>query len=97
MIMYSAAALINTFYQFKEDYLYIKSGFFKTMVPYKMIMVLKKSNKFFTYNCLSIHKFKITYRNGTQMLEVHLSPKNEDEFIKQIRYYCKSVKIEKDK
>jgi len=95
VMMYAFGSLFNTYYQFQETQLYVHSGLFKKFVPYKDVMHVKETHKYFTYNCLSLDKLVIEYRDGNNLLKVHVSPKDKEEFLKLIRFNCKSAKIER--
>ena len=95
LLIYSISALFKTYYQFKDDHIYVQSGLMKNAIPYKYVMNVKSSKKYFTFNCLSIDKLCISFREGAQMSKIHVSPKEKEEFINQIKAHCKSAKIER--
>lgn len=93
--LYTIAALVRTFYKFEADGLYVRSGLMKNKIPYKAVVSLEKTHKLLTFNCLSTNKIRINYKDGNNSLKVHVSPKGEEEFIKELKKYCKSLKVEK--
>lgn len=95
IFVYGITALFDTSYRFDEDGLFIKFGMMKNKYPYKFMMKYEKDHKLFTYNCLSLDKRVITFRDGPNgNSQFHISPKNEEEFIKELKKHCKSLKIE---
>jgi len=95
LLAYAGSAILKTYYEFQEGGLYVQSGLNKYLIPYQLIMNVKECKTFFTYNCLSADKIKISYREQGQLQRIHVSPKDKEEFLKQLKFHCKSAKFEK--
>lgn len=102
LLIYNAfMPLVKTYYVIDGDdnkkVLHVYFGKGVTHIELNKILSLKKVTKVFTLNTMSIHKFEIVYADveNNSRSKIYVSPKKEEEFIKTLKTYAKSMKIEK--
>jgi uncharacterized membrane protein YdbT with pleckstrin-like domain len=74
----------NTYYEFKDDYLYCRSGIFSEKIKYKDIKSVKKSNNMFSSMALSRDRIEIKTSNNIFLGLTYISPFNQDEFMEML-------------
>lgn len=81
IIVFILSITFNTYYEFKKDYLYCKSGIFSEKIKYKDIKNIKKSNNMFSSMALSRDRIEIKTSDNIFLGLTYISPSNQDEFI----------------
>lgn len=82
----------GTYYEFREDYLYCKSGPFSEKINYQKIKSIKQSQNMLSSMALSKNRIEITqhgkgYITGTTFI----SPINREEFMQELVGRCKNL------
>jgi hypothetical protein len=82
----------GTYYEFRQDYLYCKSGPFFEKIAYDKIKSVKLSQNMLSSMALSTKRIEISqhgkgYITGTTFI----SPLDREEFLKELRRRCKDL------
>lgn len=82
-------------YIYKEDHLHIKGGLFRSRIPYEEITKVTRPDEIHTgYRLLTSKKaIEIFYRSAF-MGSVKISPKNQPDFIMEIKKRCPHAEID---
>jgi len=81
IIVFILSIYFNTYYEFKDNYLYCKSGIFCEKIKYKDIKSIKKSKNMFSSMALSRDRIEIKTSDNIFLGLTYISPFNEDEFM----------------
>lgn len=84
IIAFILSIMFNTYYEFKDDYLYCRSGIFSEKIKYKDIKSIKKSNNMFSSMALSRDRIEIKTSDNIFLGLTYISPSNQDEFIEML-------------
>ena len=82
----------GTYYELREDHLYVKSGPFIGRIAYEKIKSIKFSRNLTSSMALSIDRIEIRqhgkgYITGT----TYISPEEREEFMKELKSRCKKL------
>jgi len=82
----------GTYYEFRDDYLFCKSGPFFEKIAYDKIKSARLSSNMLSSMALSIDRIEIkqhgkSYITGTTFI----SPENREEFMKELISRCKNI------
>lgn len=82
----------GTYYEFREEYLYCRSGPFFEKIPYDRIKSVKLSRNLLSSMALSSKRIEIRqhdrgYITGT----TYISPVNREEFLEELRSRCRNL------
>lgn len=82
-------------YVFYEDYLLVKGGLMRSKIPYKSITkIIPTDNVFSGYRILSSkNALELFYTKGVHVNSVKISPRNQKDFIIELKKRCSTVEI----
>jgi hypothetical protein len=85
----------GTYYEFREEYLYCKSGPFSEKIQYDRIKSVKISRNMLSSMALSSKRLEIRqhgkgYITGTTLI----SPENRDDFLLQLKKKCRYLETD---
>ncbi len=85
--------LLGSYYELKEDLIYIRIGPFFWRIKYENIKSIKLTKNMLSSMALSIYRIEITEHNkgyfrGTTMI----SPVNREQFLKELKSRCYNLK-----
>lgn len=81
IIAFLLSLTLNTYYEFKDDYLYCRSGIFVERIKYKDIKSVKKSKNMLSSMALSRDRIEIKTSDNIFTGLTYISPVNQDEFL----------------
>lgn len=81
-LLFMLSITFNTYYEFKEDYLYCRSGVFAEKIKYDKIQSVKKSKNMFSSMALSRDRIEIKTSNNIITGVTYISPERAEEFLK---------------
>ncbi len=85
----------GTYYEFREDYLYCRSGPIFEKIPYDKIKSLKLSKNMFSSMALSRKRIEIKqHGKGYIMGTTFISPINREEFLEELVKKCANLEKE---
>jgi uncharacterized membrane protein YobD (UPF0266 family) len=92
MLIFMLWIYFSTNYEFREDYLYCKSGPFFEKIPYEKIKSVKLSNNMLSSMALSTKRIEIRqhdkgYITGTTLI----SPVNRERFLEELVKRCMNL------
>lgn len=92
MILFVFWIYFGTYYEFRDEYLYCRSGPFSEKIAYENIRSIKLSRNMLSSMALSIDRIQIKqhgkgYITGTTFI----SPLNREEFMKELISRCKKL------
>ena len=81
--------LLGSYYELREDLLFMKIGPFFGRIKYENIKSLELKTNLLSSMALSIHRIEIKEHNkGYFMGTTQISPVNREDFIKELRQLC---------
>lgn len=81
--------LFYTYYELRQDYIYIRAGILLYKIKYKNISTLKLSENFLSSAALSRKRIEIREKNkGFITGTTYISPINREEFLKKFKEKC---------
>ena len=83
-----------TYYELRENTLYMRSGPFAENVPYVKIRKAVKCRGYKTSMALSTARIELIYGRSSISGRTFISPEREDEFLAELQKRCPKLKIE---
>lgn len=90
VVIFCSWILFGTYYEFKEDYLLIKSGPFKEKLLYDEINKINFTKSLASSSALSTDRIELIC-NGR--FGGYVSPRNKNEFVEILKSKCANVKL----
>lgn len=83
---------LGTYYEFRDDYLYCKSGPFAESIPYSQIRSARLCQSMLSSMALSSKRIEIRqHRKGYMMGTTMISPMNREEFLEKLLTRCNNI------
>ena len=82
----------NTYYEFHEAYLYVRSGPFVERIAYDSIIEIKKATNFYSSKALAIDRVMIRTDRKWLAGLTYISPENRDDFIHELSRRCNRLR-----
>lgn len=90
VVIFCSWILLGTYYEFKDDYLLVKSGPFKSRILYDEIKKISFKKSIVASTALSIDRIEIIC-NGR--FGGYVSPRNKNDFIEMLKSKCVNAKL----
>ena len=82
-----------TYYELRDDCLYLRSGPFRDEIPYDEIKTVDKTRGWNFIMALGFDRLQINAGINPEKGKTVLSPENEDEFLRELSLRCPELEI----
>lgn len=82
---------LGTFYELKNGLFLAKSGPFRVKIPFEDIKEIRKNKDMRSGYSLSMKRIELVY--GQKNKKLAISPKNQQEFLKELKMYNPTIQI----
>lgn len=90
-IMFTIWFWFGTFYELKNGLFLAKSGPLRVKIPFEEIKEVRKNKDMRSGYSLSFKRIELVY--GSKNKRIAISPKNQDNFLKELKMYNPNIQI----